>query len=62
MNTWQKIVEMTRTPSQRENLNSLADKDKMALILELTDSKNFIDVLEYVTQAEEDAEWCNSYR
>ena len=62
MDTWQKIVEMTRTPLQRENLNSLSDKDKMALILELSDSKNFIDVLDYINQAEEDSEWCQSYR
>ena len=62
MDKWQKIVDMIKTPSKREDLLNLSDKDKIDLIFELTDSKNFIDVLEYLKQAEEDANWCNSYR
>ena len=62
MDTWHKIVGMTETPLQRESLNALSDTDKLKLILELTDSKSFIDVLEYIQQAEEDREYCQSYR
>ena len=62
MSKWQKIVDMVKTPSQREGLLNLSEKDKIDLIFELTDSENFIDVLEYIKQAEEDANWCNSYR
>ena len=62
MDKWQKIVDMIKTPSKREDLLNLSDKDKIDLIFELTDSKNFIDVLEYIKQAEEDSEYCQSYR
>ena len=62
MSKWHKIVDMVKTPSQREGLLNLSEKDKIDLIFELTDSENFIDVLEYIKQAEEDANWCNSYR
>ena len=62
MSKWRKIVDMVKTPSQREGLLNLSEKDKIDLIFELTDSENFIDVLEYIKQAEEDANWCNSYR
>lgn len=62
MDIWHKIVDMTKTPLQRESLNALSDTDKLKLILELTDSKSFIDVLEYIQQAEEDREYCQSYR
>ena len=62
MKTWHKIVSITSTPLQRESLNALSDTDKLKLILELTDSKSFIDVLEYIQQAEEGREYCQSYR
>ena len=62
MDKWQKIVDMVKTPEKREGLLNLSEKDKIDLIFELTDSENFIDVLEYIKQAEEDANWCNSYR
>ena len=62
MDTWHKIVDMTKTPLQRESLNALSDTDKLRLILELTDSKSFIDALEYIQQAEEDRKYCQSYR
>ena len=62
MDKWQKIVDMTKTPSQREDLLNLSDKDKIDLISDLTDSENFIAVLEYIQQAEEDSEYCQSYR
>ena len=62
MSKWRKIVDMVKTPSQIEGLLNLSDKDKIDLIFELTDSENFIDVLEYIKQAEEDANWCDSYR
>ena len=62
MNTSHKIVSITSTPLQRESLNALSDTDKLKLILELTDSKSFIDVLEYIQQAEEDGKYCQSYR
>ena len=62
MDKWQKIVDMVKTPEKREGLLNLSNKDKIDLIFELTDSENFIDVLEYIKQAEEDANWCNSYR
>ena len=62
MDTWHKIVDMTKTPLQRESLNALSDSDKLKLILELTDSKSFIGVLEYIQYAEEDRKYCQSYR
>lgn len=62
MDKWQKIVDMLKTPPQREYLLNLSDKDKIDLIFELMDSENFIDVLEYIKQAEENANWCDSYR
>ena len=62
MDKWQKIVDMMKTPEKREGLLNLSNKDKIDLIFELTDSENFIDVLEYIKQAEEDANWCYSYR
>lgn len=62
MTTWKKIVEMTRTPQQRIDLENLTDKEKLALVLELTDSKTFVGVLEFIQQAEEDADYCQSYR
>lgn len=62
MTTWEKIVEMTRTPQQRSDLESLTDKEKLDLILELTYGKTFVDVLEFIQQAEEDADYCQSYR
>ena len=62
MDTWHKIVNMTKTPLQRESLNTLSDSDKLKLILELTNSKSFIDVLEYIQYAEEDRKYCQSYR
>ena len=62
MSKWHKIADMVKTPDKREGLLKLSDKDKIDLIFELTDSENFIGVLEYIKQAEEDANWCNSYR
>ena len=62
MSKWQKIVDMVKTHEKREGLLNLSEKDKIDLIFELTDSENFIDVLEYIKQAEEDANWCSSYR
>lgn len=62
MTTWKNIVEMTRTPQQRIDLENLTDKEKLALVLELTDSKTFVGVLEFIQQAEEDADYCQSYR
>ena len=61
MSKWQKIVDMVKTPEKREGLLNLSDKDKIDLIFELTDSENFICVLEYIKQAEEDVNWCYSY-
>lgn len=62
MDTWHKIVNMTETPAQRESLNALSDTDKIQLILELTDSKKFTKVLDYIQYAEEDRKYCQSYR
>ena len=62
MDKWRKIVDMVKTSSQREDLINLSDKDKIDLIFELTGSKNFIDVLEYIQQSGEDADYCQSYR
>lgn len=62
MDKYQKIYNMVKTPEKREDLLNLSEKDKIDLIFELTDSENFIDVLEYIKHAEEDANWCNSYR
>ena len=56
------IGEMTNTPVKRENLNNLSDNEKLAMLYDLTDSKDFIDLLEFIQSAYDDADYCNSYR
>lgn len=53
---------MTSTPQKREALNALSDKEKLDLIYKLTDSKNIVDLLDFVDQSFDDADWCQSYR
>ena len=62
LNTRHIISEMTSTPAQREGLECLTDKQKLELILKLTDNETFVSILEYIQQAEEDAGYCFSYR
>ena len=57
-----KISKMTGTPEQREMLENLSSEDKLQLILSLTDSSNFIDLLGFIKSAHNDADWCQSYR
>lgn len=56
------ISEMTSTPSKREKLNSLTDSEKLKIVYEMTDSKDIIELLDFIGGAYEDAGWCNSYR
>ena len=53
---------MTITPCKRNELEKLSDKDKLQIILELSESDNFVDLLYFIEQAYDDANWCNSYR
>lgn len=56
------ISEMTNTPIKREGLNNLTDSEKLAVLYELTDSKDFIELLEFIQSSYNDADYCNSYR
>lgn len=56
------IGEMVSTPVKREALISLSSTDKLALLYELTDSKDFVDLLEFIKSAYENSDFCNSYR
>ena len=56
------IGEMVSTPVKREALISLSSTDKLALLCELTDSKDFVDLLEFIKSAYENSDFCNSYR
>lgn len=56
------ISEMTSTPSKREKLENLTDNEKLKILYEMTDTKNIIELLDFINNAHEDADWCNSYR
>lgn len=56
------ISEMTSTPSKRDKLNSLSDGEKLKILYEMTETKNIIELLDFIKYAHEDADWCNSYR
>ena len=58
----QEIGEMTNTPIKRESLTNLSDSEKLAMLCELTDSKDFIELLEFIKSSYEDSDYCNSYR
>ena len=62
MNNLESIYEMTGTPDKREFLEKLTDEEKLEVIKQLTDSQNFVEILEYIKYAQDDAEWCRSYR
>ena len=57
-----KIYAMTRAPDERNKLENLSNEDKLKIILELSESNNFIDLLYFIEQAHNDADWCQSYR
>lgn len=56
------IGEMTNAPIKREGLNNLSDIEKLTMLYEITDSKDFVDLLEFIKSAYEDSDFCNSYR
>lgn len=56
------IYEMTSTPQKRDDLLSKSNQDKLEILYNLTDSIDFLDLLYFVEQAIEDAEYCKSYR
>ena len=62
MNNLESIYEMTSTPGKREFLERLTDNEKLEIIKQLTDSQNFVEILSYIKSAQEDANWCRSYR
>lgn len=62
MNNSKSIYEMTNTPDKRESLENLTDSEKLEIIKRLTESVSFIEVLSYIESAEEDSQWCQSYR
>lgn len=57
-----KIHGMTSTPCKRNELEKLSAEDKLQIILKLSESDNFIDLLYFIEQAHNDADWCHSYR
>ena len=59
---YEMIYEMISTPTKRLELEGLSDENKLDLVMKLTESSNFIELLEYIKQSFDDAEWCNSYR
>ena len=56
------IYKMIDTPTKRSDLEGLSDENKLDLVMKLTESSNFIELLEYIEQSFDDAEWCNLYR
>lgn len=62
MSIQSKIYDMTNTPDKRNKLENLPTEDKLKIILELSESNNFIDLLYFIEQAHNDADWCQSYR
>lgn len=56
------ISEMTSTPSKREKLDNLTDNEKLKILYEMTDTRNIIQLLDFIKYAHNDADWCNSYR
>ena len=62
MSNLESIYEMTSTPEKRESLEKLTDAEKLEVIKQLTDSRNFVEILEYIKSAQDDANWCRSYR
>ena len=57
-----KIHDMTSTPCKRNELEKLSAEDKLQIILKLSESDNFVDLLYFIEQAHNDADWCHSYR
>ena len=62
MSIQSKIYDMTRTPDKRNKLENLSSFDKLKIILELSESDNFIDLLYFIESAHNDSDWCRSYR
>ena len=62
MSIQSKIYDMTRTQDERNKLENLSNEDKLKIILELSESDNFIDLLYFIESAYNDSEWCRSYR
>ena len=62
MSDLKSIYEMTGTPDKREFLEKLTDEEKLEVIKQLTDSINFVEILYYIESAQDNANWCSSYR
>lgn len=62
MSIQSKIHDMTNTPYKRNELEKLSAEDKLQIILKLSESDNFIDLLYFIESAHNDADWCHSYR
>lgn len=56
------ISKMTDTPQKREYLNALKDSEKLKILHELTDTREIVEILDFIKYAYDDAAWCNSYR
>ena len=56
------IYELTKDEVSRGKLLNMSDKEKLDLIMQLTDSEDIIEILYYIEGAIADAEWCQSYR
>lgn len=62
MGNLESIHEMTSTPDKREALENLTDSEKLDIIKRLTESVSFVEILDYIESAKDDARWCQSYR
>ena len=56
------IHDITNTPCKRNELENLSAEDKLQIILKLSESDNFVDLLYFIEQSYNDADWCHSYR
>ena len=56
------IGKLTSTPEKREYLNDLQTSEKLELLYKMTDSKNIVEVLDFIRCAYNDADYCSSYR
>lgn len=61
-NKYLEISKLTTLKESRDKVNSLSDNEKLKMLLELTDSKDFAELLGFIQSAYDDADFCQSYR
>ena len=62
MNIDEIISSMISTPNKRDDLLNKSDSEKLQLVMELTNSNNIIELLEFIDCANDNELWCKLYR